>query len=133
MNLRANSTFRAGSWAAFEAKLVPKLRAAAQSAAKAVLAHSQSLVPVDTGALKDSGKTSVSWTGTKVTGSVVYTEHYAAYVEFGTGRRGAESSGRGPYPYKADWPGMPAQPYVRPALDLGRQDAIDAFRAALGL
>jgi HK97 gp10 family phage protein len=131
MKLTSSSTIKPGNWAALEAKLVPKLVQAATNGAKAVLAISQGLVPVDTGELKASGGTSVQWVGTKVVGYVTYGAYYAAYVEFGTGRRGAASAGRGPYPYKEDWPGMKAQPYVRPALDLGRQQVVDAFKSSL--
>lgn len=131
MNLRAKSTFRAGSFAKLEQLLVPRLTAGAQAGADAVLEISQGLVPVDTGELKESGGTSVEWTGTRVVGYVTYGAYYSAYVEFGTGRRGAESPGAGPGPYKASWPGMRAQPYCRPALDVGRAQVLEAFRAAL--
>lgn len=42
---------------------------------------------------------------------------HAAYVEFGTGRRGAASAGVAPVAsgYDGDWPGMAAQPYMYPA------------------
>ena len=133
MNLRAQSSFRAGSFSRLEQIIVPKLVAGAQAGADAVLEISQGLVPVDTGALKDSGKTSVEWTGTRVSGYVTYGEYYAAYVEFGTGRRGSASAGAGPFPYNENWPGMVAQPYVRPALDIGREKVLTAFQAALGV
>ena len=136
MNLRANATFKAGSFARLEALLVPKITAGAQAGADAVLEISQGLVPVDTGALKSSGHTQVEWTGTKVSGYVTFGGggvDYAAYVEFGTGRRGAASPGAGPYPYKQDWPGMVAPPYCRPALDIGRPEVLEAFREALGV
>lgn len=133
MNIRANATFKAGSWSRLEAKLVPLLTVGAQNAAAAVLEISQALVPVDTGDLKASGGTSVEWKGSRVTGYVVYSSAHAGYVELGTGRRGAASAGAGPFPYDANWPGMVAQPYVRPALDIGRQQTVDAFRSALGV
>lgn len=133
MNFRAQSTFRAGSFAALEAKLVPRLLKGAQAGADAVLDASQAIVPVDTGALKDSAGARVEWVGQKVSGYVTYGAYYAAYVEFGTGARGAGSAGAGPYPYKLSWPGMVAQPYIRPALDSSRQAVLDAFRAALAV
>jgi hypothetical protein len=134
VNFRARSTFRAGSFATLEALLVPKLTAGAQSAANIVLGISQSLVHVDTGELKASGKTTVEWVGTKVTGYVVYTSPHAAYNEFGTGLRGADSGEwRGPYPYKQDWPGMTAIPFIRPAMDIGRAQVLTAWQAALGV
>jgi len=58
---------------------------------------------------------------------------YAGYVEFGTGRRGAASPGAGPFPYRQSWPGMAAQPYCRPALDIGRSQVLTAWQAALGV
>jgi hypothetical protein len=131
MNFRAQTSFRAGSFARLEQLLVPLLITGATNGANAVLAESQALVPVDTGALKVSGGTRVEWTGQRVTGYITYGAYYAAYVEFGTGARGAGSAGAGPYPYKLSWPGMLAQPYCRPALDSSRAAVLDAFRAAL--
>lgn len=134
MNIRANSSFRAGDWSRLEAVLVPKLIAGAQNAANAVLEISQGLVPVDTGELKASGGTAVEWTGRKVSGYIVYTAPHAAYNEFGTGRRG-EASGHGApgITYDSAWPGMPGSPYMRPALDLGRAQCLTAFQEALGV
>jgi hypothetical protein len=51
-------------------------------------------------------------------------------VEFGTGRRGASSAGAGPYSYDPNWPGMVAQPYMRPALDTARPQILAAFAEA---
>lgn len=134
MNIRAKATFRAGDWARLEAKLVPLLTIGAQNAAAAVLEISQTLVPVDTGELRASGGTSVEWKGSRVTGYVVYSSAHAAYNEFGTGRRGSASGNGGPgISYDENWPGMTGQPYIRPALDIGRQQTVDAFRAALGV
>jgi hypothetical protein len=55
------------------------------------------------------------------------TSPHAAYVEFGTGQRGAASAGAGNGPYSETWPGMPAQPYLRPALDTARPAILGAF------
>lgn len=133
MNLRASATFKPGNFAAFEALIVPRLVKAATTAATAVLTISQGLVPVDTGELKASGKVSVEWVGQKVTGYVTFTKSYAAFVEYGTGRRGAASPGAGPWEYKENWPGMRAQPYLRPAMDIGRSQIVTAFQQALGV
>lgn len=129
--LRADSTFKAGSWSRLEALLVPKLTAGIQAANFAVLAASSAIVPVDTGRLQESPATSVEWKGSAVTGYVQYNAPYAAYVEFGTGRRGASSAGAGPYGYDENWPGMNAQPYLRPALDSTRAQVLDAIKNAL--
>ena len=134
MNLRASATFKPGNFAAFEALIVPRLVQAATQAATAVLTISQGLVHVRSGELKASGKISVEWVGQKVIGYVVYTSPHAAYNEFGTGRRGSESGiWAGPYPYKEDWPGMRAIPFIRPAMDIGRSQIVTAFQQALGV
>ena len=48
--------------------------------------------------------------------AVQVTNDHAAYVEFGTGRRGAASASgaSGAYGYDGDWPGLAAQPYMYP-------------------
>lgn len=60
----------------------------------------------------------------------IYTNcDHAAYVEFGTGQRGDPSVS-----HRADWAGMPAQPYLRPAindnLETIRQEFSQAVLAA---
>lgn len=132
MNLRANSSVQWGSFARLEELIVPKLIDGAKVGAQAVYQESQALVAVDTGELKSSGGTSVEWTGKRVDGYVEYSAPHAAYVEFGTGIRGASSAGAGPFPYSPNWPGMVAQPYLRPALDRSRDKILDAFKEALG-
>lgn len=52
--------------------------------------------------------------GEYLTARALVTNPHAAYVEFGTGQRGA-ASGRYPGGYDGDWPGMSAQPYMYPA------------------
>jgi HK97 gp10 family phage protein len=110
--------------------ILPRVVTAIETGTNAVLQASQEIVPVDTGALKASGNTEVTIEGQKVIGAVVYNAPYAAYVEFGTGRRGASSSGAGPYSYDPNWPGMVAQPYMRPALDTARPQILAAFAEA---
>jgi len=86
--------------------------------ADAVKTEAQLLCPVDTGALQASLTVSELSEDAGVAEAAVYTEvEYAPYVEFGTGIRGAASPGAGPGPYSPNWPGMVAQPYMRPALD----------------
>lgn len=99
-------------------RVVPALVGAVTEAAEAVAEEAQAIVPVDTGELRDSiGIGPVALIGNAVQGSVQATSPHAAYVEFGTGQRGAASAGAGAGPYSESWPGMPAQPYLRPALD----------------
>ncbi len=85
--------------------------------------RSQELVAVKTGELKGSGRIiEASDKGGMATGSVVYDASHAGYVEFGTGIRGSSSGGAsGKVSYSSTWPGMPAQPYLRPSADESRQ------------
>ena len=131
MNFRANPTFRAGSWSALQSLLVPKVIAAVTNGAQAVLEISQQYVPYRTGALAASGGVEVEWSGNRITGAVSYTAPYAAYNEFGTGKRGAESGHGGPgIESDPHWPGMSGHPYLRPALDSGRPQILAAFSDA---
>lgn len=129
MNIRATSQFQPGNLAKLESLIVPRLIAASQEATGVVLAEAQAIVPVDTGELRESGYTEVKWEGQSVNGYVGFTSGHAGYVEFGTGIAGASSPGAGPYPYNPSWPGMPAQPYLRPAIDTARPAITEAFRA----
>jgi HK97 gp10 family phage protein len=101
--------------------------------------------PVATGALRDSIDTTVvrgiqntqgggplnaSLFG--VTATVAPHTDYDVYVEFGTGKRGAASPGAGPGDwYSPDWPGMKAQPYLRPAADDNRDAVVDAITSGV--
>ena len=131
VNLRATSSFRAGDFARLEQLLVPRLLDGIRAATMATLGAAEAIVPVDTGQLQESGSTGVEWQGRAVVGFVQFTAPWAAFVEFGTGARGAASPGAGPYEYTMSWPGMRAQPYLRPALDSSRGDVLDAIRSAL--
>lgn len=132
MNLRANATFRAGDFARLEAILVPKLVAGAQAGADAVLAISQTRVPVDTGYLKSTGSTSVEWAGRTVTGYISYGAYYAPYVEFGIRQRGAAGEWAGPFDYSPG-KGFAGFGFMRGALDIGRPQVTAAFQEALGV
>ena len=108
--------------------VVPRLVAAVEDASLSVMFEAQALVPVDTGELQSSiGTGPVELVGSVVRGTVEANAPYAAYVEYGTGQRGEASAGAGPGPYSPSWPGMPAQPYMRPALDTARPAILDAF------
>jgi hypothetical protein len=128
VNFRANSTFKPVDLSRLMQIVVPKIVAAVTEGCDAVATEAEAIVPVDTGELKASiGIGPVALVGNAVEGSVVATAPHAAYVEFGTGIRGAASAGVGPYPYSQSWPGMPASPYLRPALDTARPAIRDAF------
>ena len=132
MNFRADSSVKPVDLSRLMQMIVPALVAATTDACDAVATEAETIVPVDTGELRASiGVGSVALVGSAVEGSVVATAAHAAYVEFGTGQRGSASPGAGPYPYTESWPGMPAQPYLRPALDTARP-AIKAAFASRG-
>ena len=117
---RASATFtpRGAGGRFVPVVLAPAAIDGVNAALKIIYDRSQELVAVDTGALKDSGSINEAQsTGLTVSGSVQYTASYAAYVEFGTGIRGEASPGAGEGPYNPTWPGMAAQPYIRPAMD----------------
>jgi HK97 gp10 family phage protein len=108
--------------------VVPRLVKAVQESQLHVMFEAQAIVPIDTGELQSSiGTGPVELVGNTVSGTVEATAPYAAYVEFGTGQRGAASAGAGAGPYSPTWPGMPAQPYLRPALDTARPAILGAF------
>lgn len=83
----------------------------------ATLASMMRLTPVRTGFLKASNVAAVSGD------EIMFRAYraYAPYVEFGTGHRGGESykpylpEEEGPA-YATYWPGMRAQPFLRPAV-----------------
>jgi hypothetical protein len=77
--------------------------------------------PRDEPRLKDSFSVEAEGITTRVT----VTNPHAAYVEFGTGRRGADSPSQPKAPaagYDPDWPGMAAQPYLYPAAQMARTE-----------
>jgi len=101
--------------------------------ANLVFQTSQELVAVDTGELKASGRVEVAITGKTFTAAIVYDSDHSVYVEFGTGIRGAASAGAGDGPYDPNWPGMPAQPYLRPAFDQHREEAPSMVKATIAV
>lgn len=128
MSIRVSSTFRPRSDIGrfIAAEITPAVRAGVQEVGDKILEISQTLVPVgETGNLKASGKVTPYESGNVITAIVDYPIHYAGYVEFGTGIAGSSSPGSGPYPYNDSWPGMVAQPYLRPALDEVKPQAKD--------
>lgn len=59
---------------------------------------------------------------------------YAAYVEMGTGRRGADSPSPPKYDgasYIEDWAGMEAQPYLWPALQQNKENIAEVVKSEL--
>lgn len=130
-SINATATYRprttSGQFIA--AKITPAVQASVEAAAALIVQEAQTLCPVRTGELHDSITASVTQTDTTVVGRITAAAPYAGYVEFGTGRRGAASPDKGPYPYDPNWPGMVPQPFMRPALDTTR-DAVKAIFAS---
>lgn len=136
MTVSAKSVYRprmsAGQF--IEARITPGVIASITAADELVLQEAQAIVPIRTGELQSSGKTlPVEQKGSTVVGGVAFTAGHAAYVEFGTGIRGAAGPGSGPYPYSSTWPGMSPRPYLRPALDTAREAIRALFRSQIAL
>ena len=133
MKIMASARFtpRSDSGRFIEAVIVPAARRACQDVGQIILAEAQEIVPVDTGELRASGVAEVRDGDKTVIADVSFNAAHAVFVEYGTGRRGAASPGAGPYPYNPDWPGMPAQPYLRPALEKVRQELVGEFAARM--
>lgn len=79
------------------------------------------LCPVgETGELRDSIHSNTEMQNGDIKGTCGTNKEYAAYQEFGTGQRGAESPSPPKAPigngYREDWSGCAAQPYLYPAL-----------------
>lgn len=100
-----------------------------------VLNTAKDLCPVDTGRLKNSIKTKNKKYKNNVSITIYTNVHYAPYVEFGTGIRGA-----GSYPYEDEIGvdlkygirnGQVAQPFLYPALKLNEDDILREFKNKL--
>jgi len=138
-SIRATATYtpRGDTGRFIAAKIAPAVLDATEDMGRVVLLEAQRIVPVDTGELQASGRVIVRETGSSCVADIEFTAGHAAYVEYGTGIAGAASPGAGPYPYSANWPGMRAQPYLRPALEIGRAEAVGEYalkiRESLGV
>jgi HK97 gp10 family phage protein len=134
MNFRASSTFKPVDLVRIQQTFVPKIVAAVTEGCTAVVEEAQTIVPVDTGELKDSIHTaSVQLEGTVVSGTVTADAPHAEFVEYGTGVRG---DGTYPYELPADWhydykgqgwKGHASQAFMRPALDTARAEILAAY------
>ena len=116
-----------------EIHVSPLVHETVQAAGEMIQIEARAFCPVDTGALRDSITVVVTDSAKSSTAAVGPTMHYAAYVEFGTGIRGASSPDAGKGPYSKTWPGMEPRPYMRPALELTREPIKDLFRSNVSL
>lgn len=107
--------------------------------AQAAMEDARETAPVGTGIRREPRLVdSFSYECAGLRGEMKVVNPHAAYVEFGTGVRGAQSmnaasGGR----YDPDWPGMAAQPYMYPAAQRARAGfaermMAEAVGAALG-
>lgn len=130
MNIRANANFRPGNVAAAMDHITTRAINATTKATNRILDTALSLVPVDTGELKSSGKATVVWSGTIVKGRVEFTAGHAAFAEFGVGQRGSAGQWAGPYPYSSKINGYAGFGYLRGALYQNRESTMGDFRDA---
>ena len=103
-------------------------------AAREAMEDARETAPVGTGPRRERRLVdSFSWEAAGLRAEMKVVNPHAAYVEFGTGVRGAQSTGAGSGGwYDADWPGMAAQPYMQPAAQRARDGfAQRMMRAAL--
>ena len=72
------------------------------------------------GTLRNSINSKVEKDSSGIAATVSTNNEYAAYQEFGTGQRGESSASPPKYDgslsYRQDWKGIPAQPFLYPAL-----------------
>lgn len=89
-----------------------------QKQGELVKSEAKTLCPVDTGDLRKSIRKSTKRYKGKIVARVYTNSDHAAYVEFGTGKRGETSNTNSnvEVTYKQDWSGIEAQPYLYPSL-----------------
>lgn len=113
-----------------QVRVSPAVSAAVQESCELIQSLAQGYCPVDTGALQASITIDpLDDSGVTVVGAVGPHMPYASYVEYGTGERGDPTA---PYSHVSGWPGMSAQPYMRPALDEARGQVKDIFIRQIG-
>ncbi|HET9304860.1 MAG TPA: HK97-gp10 family putative phage morphogenesis protein [Candidatus Sulfotelmatobacter sp.] len=141
MNIRASSSFKPGNVSALQQAITGRVIKAVTKGSEVVMTEAKAIVPVDTGELQSSIGYQVELRGPAVEGTIFASAPHAAFIEFGTGLRGSASdhgelptegvpySGAWIYDFRGQgWVGMPAKPYLRPALDTSHGAILDAFR-----
>jgi HK97 gp10 family phage protein len=142
----ATATFRPSGDISRVGEAFVRVRAflAVQRAQQVIVDEARSNAPVKTGELRASiHALEIVEEGQRVIGTVVADAPWAAFVEFGTGtvgsgtypyelpQQGVPYTGSWIYDYKRqNWKGMQAQPYMRPALDTGRDRVYSQFKEA---
>lgn len=113
--------------------ITPGVIASVTAAGNTMRDTAKGYAPVLTGDLRDSIESEVTIGDKSATARVTVGVPYAAYPEFGTGRRGAASPDAGAGPYNPNWPGMAPTPYMRPAMEEMRQLVVDIFRSNISI
>lgn len=126
ISARAQFTPRGDLGQFVSVKVKPGVQASVDAALQLIQQAAQLHCPVGTGALRDSITAESQETGSTIVGNVGPHMPYADYVEYGTGQKGDPAA---PYPHVASWPGMVAQPYMRPALDESKGAILDLFKS----
>jgi len=127
----ARYTPRMSSGQFIAARVTPAVTLSVDAACQLVVQEAKDICPVRSGDARDSINYRLDQVGSTIQGTIYMAVSYAGYIEFGTGIRGASSAGAGPYPYNPAWPGMVAQPTLRPALDTSREAVLACFRGQI--
>lgn len=98
------------------------LRKGLMKAGKQVQGTAKRLCPVDTGQLRNSIEVAEMENGVSIGTNV----EYAPYVEYGTGQKGDTSVA-----HREDWPGMPPQPFLYPALKANEENVVATVKSTL--
>lgn len=114
------------------------LRRGLERACALVERKAKEKAPKDTGALRRSITSEVSYEGGEMVGTVFTPLEYAPYVEYGTGLF-AEKGGRKDVPWnyqddEGNWhstSGQHPQPFMRPALNESREEIMRIIKEAL--
>jgi HK97 gp10 family phage protein len=132
ISARATFTPRSSAGQFVSAVVTPAVTASVQASGQLIQQAAMAKCPVQTGRLRDSISVEIVEGDRTVSASVgPRGVDYANYVEYGTGRRGAESADAGPFPYKMSWPGMAARAYMRPAVDESRDSILELFASQI--
>lgn len=115
MRLSAVASFTSvdvGSW--IEANVTPKVKNAGERSAILLMDTAKSIVPVDTGRLRDSIDYQVTEDAQQITWIISPHTEYAEFVELGTYRQAA-------------------QPYMRPAWDENQAQVFQIFNSGTAM
>lgn len=97
--------------------------------------EAKKLCPEDSGYLKNSIKSKTEVNENGIVAAVTTNVEYAPYQEFGTGQKGDSSPTPPKYDgnlaYRQDWKGIPAQPFLYPALKNNEDKVMESIQEDL--